>query len=115
MRPSARDGAKMNVDHIRPLSKRWDLRLKRKNLALSVRYIETQAETGMRCAIVAPHQEVVPVAAEKGHLHGYPVVIHVPTASATKRIEGQARETPLLIEGARAPPEQTTHSWQPGN
>jgi 5-methylcytosine-specific restriction endonuclease McrA len=29
---SAKDGAKMNVDHIKPLSKRWDLRLDRRNL-----------------------------------------------------------------------------------
>lgn len=29
---SAKDGAKMQVDHIKPLSKRWDLRLDRRNL-----------------------------------------------------------------------------------
>lgn len=29
---SAKTGARMNVDHIRPLSKRWDLRLDRRNL-----------------------------------------------------------------------------------
>jgi 5-methylcytosine-specific restriction endonuclease McrA len=29
---AAADGAKMNVDHRKPLSKRWDLRLRRKNL-----------------------------------------------------------------------------------
>jgi hypothetical protein len=29
---SARDGAKMNVDHIKPLSKPWDLRLDQRNL-----------------------------------------------------------------------------------
>ena len=29
---SARDGARMNVDHIKPLSKRWDLRLEPRNL-----------------------------------------------------------------------------------
>jgi 5-methylcytosine-specific restriction endonuclease McrA len=29
---SAAAGAKMNVDHKKPLSKRWDLRLKRANL-----------------------------------------------------------------------------------
>jgi 5-methylcytosine-specific restriction endonuclease McrA len=29
---SAADGARMNVDHRKPLSKRWDLRLKRRNL-----------------------------------------------------------------------------------
>jgi 5-methylcytosine-specific restriction endonuclease McrA len=29
---SARDGARMNVDHIKPLSKRWDLRLDPRNL-----------------------------------------------------------------------------------
>lgn len=27
----AKDGARMNVDHIRPLSKRWDLRLDPRN------------------------------------------------------------------------------------
>ena len=29
---SAKSGARMNVDHIKPLSKRWDLRLARRNL-----------------------------------------------------------------------------------
>lgn len=29
---SAKDGARMNVDHIKPLSRRWDLRLDRRNL-----------------------------------------------------------------------------------
>lgn len=29
---SAKDGARMNVDHIKPLSKRWDLRLDPRNL-----------------------------------------------------------------------------------
>lgn len=29
---AAKDGAKMNVDHIKPLSKRWDLRLSQYNL-----------------------------------------------------------------------------------
>jgi 5-methylcytosine-specific restriction endonuclease McrA len=29
---SPRDGARMNVDHIKPLHKRWDLRLKPRNL-----------------------------------------------------------------------------------
>jgi 5-methylcytosine-specific restriction endonuclease McrA len=29
---SAKNGAQMNVDHIQPLHRRWDLRLNRKNL-----------------------------------------------------------------------------------
>lgn len=29
---SAKDGARMNVDHIKPLSRRWDLRLDQRNL-----------------------------------------------------------------------------------
>jgi 5-methylcytosine-specific restriction endonuclease McrA len=29
---TAQDGARMNVDHIRPLSRRWDLRLDPRNL-----------------------------------------------------------------------------------
>jgi 5-methylcytosine-specific restriction endonuclease McrA len=29
---SAKDGRRMNVDHVRPISKRWDLRLDPRNL-----------------------------------------------------------------------------------